>query len=343
MRWSNITEVAIPPLALSLGDPAGIGPELICEAWVRRVEEDLPPFAVAGGAGVLQAAAEARGLDVPICMVASMTEVTECFDDALPVFAGNDAEYRPGAPDKRGAQAALGSLRTATEMAVEGKAAAVVTGPVSKALLAEVGFAHPGQTEFLSSACGRPADEAVMMLAGPSLRAVPLTVHCALADVPKRLTSDLIVARARVVDAALRRDFGIPSPRLAVAALNPHAGEHGLMGHEESEVIAPAIERLQAEGIDATGPHPADSLFAPRARETYDVALAMYHDQALVPLKALDFDAGVNVTLGLPIVRTSADHGTAFAIAGQRLADPGATIAAIRLAGEAAARRASAQ
>jgi 4-hydroxythreonine-4-phosphate dehydrogenase len=228
-------------------------------------------------------------------------------------------------------------------MAVEGKAAAVVTGPVSKALLAEVGFTHPGQTEFLSSACGRPVDEAVMMLAGPSLRAVPITVHCALAEVPKRLTSELIVARARVVDAALRRDFGIPAPRIAVAALNPHAGENGLMGHEESEIIAPAIEQLQAEGIDATGPHPADSLFAPRARETYDVALAMYHDQALVPLKALDFDAGVNVTLGLPIVRTSADHGTAFAIAGKRLADPGATIAAIRLAGEAAVRRASAQ
>lgn len=341
MRWSSITDLA--PLAVSLGDPAGVGPELICEAWARRQDEGLPAFAVAGGAEIVRAAAERRGIAVPVEIVASLTEAEECFARALPVLTGPDGNYSPGVPDKLGAQVALSSLRQATALATEGEAAGVVTGPVSKMLLAEVGFVHPGQTEFLASACGLPPEAAVMMLAGPSLRAVPLTVHCALAEVPRRLTRDLIVDRARTVDAAMKHDFGIAAPRIAVAALNPHAGENGLMGGEESTIIAPAIERLRAEGIEASGPHPADSLFAPRARETYDVALAMYHDQALVPLKALDFDAGVNVTLGLPIVRTSADHGTAFAIAGKRLADPGATIAAIRLAGEAARRRADAK
>ena len=179
-----------------------------------------------------------------------------------------------------------------------------------------------------------------MMLAGPTLRTVPLTVHIPLADVPARLTRELIVSRSRIVAAALRQDFGIAAPRLALCGINPHAGEEGRMGREEIEVIAPAIAALRLEGIDATGPHPADTLFAPHKRSTYDVAIAMYHDQALVPLKTLDFDSGVNVTLGLPIVRTSPDHGTAFDIAGKGIADPGAMIAAIRMAGECAVRRA---
>jgi len=225
-------------------------------------------------------------------------------------------------------------------LAVAGEAGGVVTGPIAKARLAEVGFAFPGQTEFVAHACGVDAQDAVMLLAGPSLRTVPITVHCALAEVPGLLSKELIVRRARIVARAMRTDFGIASPRLAIAALNPHAGEDGRMGDEERRIIAPAIAALRAEGIDATGPHPADSLFAPRARATYDVAIAMYHDQALVPLKALDFDQGVNMTLGLPIVRTSPDHGTAFAIAGKGIADPGATIAAIKMAGEAAALRA---
>jgi len=226
-------------------------------------------------------------------------------------------------------------------LALSGEAGGVVTGPVAKALLAEVGFDLPGQTEFVARACGVAAEDAVMMLAGPSLRTVPLTVHVALAAVPQILSTELIVRRARIVAEGLRRDFGIRSPRLAICALNPHAGENGRMGDEEQRIIAPAIATLRSEGINASGPHPADSLFASRARSTYDVAIAMYHDQALVPLKALDFDRGVNMTLGLPVVRTSPDHGTAFAIAGKRLADAGATIAAIRMAGEAAARRAS--
>jgi 4-hydroxythreonine-4-phosphate dehydrogenase len=215
----------------------------------------------------------------------------------------------------------------------------VVTAPIAKARLAEVGFAHPGQTEFVAEACGAAPEDAVMMLAGPSLRTVPLTVHMPLAEAPSRITIELIRRKVAIVDRAMRRDFGISRPRLAVAALNPHAGEERRFGDEEQRIIAPAIAALRQFGIDATGPHPADALFAPHERSRYDVAICMYHDQALIPLKALDFDEGVNVTLGLPIVRTSPDHGTAFAIAGKRQANPGATIAAIRLAGECAARR----
>ena len=327
-------------LVVSLGDPAGVGPELIVAAWAAREAELLPPFVVAGGAEVLAAAAQTRGLSVPVREVFHPAEALECFDFMLPVLAGTDGDYTPGAPDQAGAELALASLTEATELAHNGDCWGLVTAPIAKSLLAEVGFLHPGQTEFVAAACGVAAEDAVMMLAGPSLRTVPLTVHVALSAVPGLITADLIVRKARIVAKALAQDFGIDHPRLAIAALNPHAGEDGRMGLEDAAVIAPAIAALQAEGIDATGPHPADALFTPRARATYDAALCMYHDQALVPLKALDFDAGVNVTLGLPIVRTSPDHGTAFGIAGKNLADPGATIAAIRMAGEIAARRA---
>ncbi|MGX7895874.1 4-hydroxythreonine-4-phosphate dehydrogenase PdxA [Tsuneonella sp. HG222] len=340
MRWSSITDAL--PLAVSLGDPAGVGPELICEAWARREAEGLPPFFVCGGAGLLRDAARRRGLAVDPARIGTPQEAAACFATALPVLGDEDCAYRPGAPDRAGARFALGSLDAATHWAVSGAAGAVVTGPIAKSLLAEVGFAHPGQTEFVAAASGVAAEDAVMLLAGPSLKAVPLTVHCALSEVPARLSTELIVRRARIVHAAVRNDYGIDAPRIAIAALNPHAGENGRMGREENEIIAPAIAALRAEGIDATGPHPADTLFAPRARANYDVAIAMYHDQALVPLKALDFDQGVNVTLGLPIVRTSPDHGTAFDIAGRGIADAGATIAAIRMAGEIAARRAAA-
>jgi 4-hydroxythreonine-4-phosphate dehydrogenase len=325
------------PLVVSLGDPAGVGPELIAAAWAAREAELLPPFVVAGGASVLAAAAEARGLSVPVREVFHPAEALDLFGLVLPVLAGADGDYTPGAPDRAGAELALASLSEATELT---RCSGLVTAPIAKALLAEVGFDHPGQTEFVAAACGVAAEDAVMMLAGPSLRTVPLTVHVALYAVPGLITRDLIVAKARIVARALAQDFGLAAPRLAIAALNPHAGENGRMGHEDAAIIAPAIAILRAEGIDASGPHPADALFTPRARATYDAALCMYHDQALVPLKALDFDEGVNVTLGLPIVRTSPDHGTAFGIAGKALADPGATIAAIRMAGEIAARRA---
>lgn len=328
------------PLAVSLGDPAGIGPEIIAESWARRTEAGLAPFFVTGGAQVLAAAAAQRGIDVPVEVVDTPQQALGLWDRALPVFGNTAGEYRPGAADDSGAALALFALMNATTLALAGHAAGVVTAPVSKAQLARVGFTQPGQTEFLADACDLPHDDAVMMLAGPSLRAVPLTVHCALAEVPGLLSIELIARRARIVARALERDFGLAAPRIAVCGLNPHAGEGGKFGDEEARIIAPAIDMLRSEGMDITGPHPADALFTPRARATYDAALAMYHDQALVPLKALDFDAGVNVTLGLPIVRTSPDHGTAFDIAGKALADPGAMIAALKLAGELAARRA---
>ncbi|WP_374406104.1 4-hydroxythreonine-4-phosphate dehydrogenase PdxA [Pelagerythrobacter sp.] len=328
------------PLVLSLGDPAGVGPELVAEAWARREAESLPPFVVAGGAGVLRAAARSRGIDLPVAAISDIREAAAFWHRALPVLGDADGEWTPGAPCREGAALALASLEAATRLAVTHDAAAIVTAPIAKARLAEVGFDHPGQTEYVAAACGIAAQDAVMMLAGPRLRAMPLTVHVALADVPRLLTTELIVRRARIAAAALERDFGLSQPRLALAGLNPHAGEDGRFGSEEAQTIAPAVAILRDEGIDATGPHPADAMFTPRARARYDAALCMYHDQALIPLKALDFDEGVNVTLGLPVVRTSPDHGTAFDIAGQNLADPGATITAIRMAGECAARRA---
>ncbi|NCP23331.1 MAG: 4-hydroxythreonine-4-phosphate dehydrogenase PdxA [Erythrobacter sp.] len=328
------------PLAVSLGDPAGIGPEIIVESWARRHEKGLAPFFVTGGPGLLEQASTARGIECPILRIDDPAKAVECFDEGLPVLGQEDASYRPGMPDDAGAALALGSLAEAVRMALLGKASGVVTAPVAKAQLARVGFEFPGQTEFLAAACGLGPDEVVMMLAGPSLRAVPVTVHCALADVPRLLDTEKIAAKARIVASALSRDFGIEAPSIAVCGLNPHAGEGGKFGHEERDIIAPAIEIVRSEGIAITGPHPADALFTPRARQTYDAALAMYHDQALVPLKALDFDEGVNVTLCLPIVRTSPDHGTAFDIAGKGLADPGAMMAALRMASAMAERRA---
>ncbi len=324
-----------------MGDPAGVGPELLAEAWLRRDEAGLAPFFAVGGAGLVAAAARQRGIDVPIARISDPAQAAGAFATALPVLGDADGAYAPGQPDRAGAALALASLTEAARLAFTGAAGGVVTGPIAKARLAEVGFAHPGQTEFVATACGIAPEDAVMMLAGPSLRTVPLTVHVALSQVPALLTAALIERRAVIVAQALRRDFGLARPRLAIAALNPHAGEDGRFGDEEARVIAPAIAALRAQGIDASGPHPADALFAPRARAGYDVALCMYHDQALVPLKALDFDNGVNVTLGLPVVRTSPDHGTAFAIAGQRIAHPGATVAAIRMAGDCARARAA--
>ncbi len=331
------------PIAISLGDPAGIGPELIAEAWARRRKAGLAPFFVLGGATVLAAASVRRGLDCPVHAISNAADAIDAFVHGLPVLAGEDAAYAPGAPDHAGARLALASLIDATRLAREGGAAALVTAPIAKVELAKVGFDFPGQTEFLAEACGAPAQNAVMMLAGPSLRTVPLTVHCALAEVPGLLSQELIIQKARIVAAALARDFGIDRPRLALTGLNPHASEGGKFGDEEARIIAPAVAELREEGIDASGPHSADTLFTPRSRATFDAALCMYHDQALIPLKALDFDEGVNVTLGLPIIRTSPDHGTAFDIAGKGIAGPGAMIAAIRMAGQMAARSAESQ
>lgn len=329
---------ASAPLAIALGDPAGIGPEVILGAWLRlRAERRAPPAFVVGGPTVLRAAAEALGLDYPIVPIADPAEALFASAAGLPVMAGLDAPWTPGAPSPEGAKLALASLSWATKFALSGVAAGLVTAPIAKSALAAIGWDYPGQTEFLADACGKPYRDAVMMLAGPSLRTVPLTVHVALADVPGLLSADLIIHKARIVAAGLHRDFGIAAPRLAIAALNPHAGENGQFGDEEARIIAPAIAALQAEGIDAFGPVPGDALFMPRARSSYDAALCMYHDQALIPLKALEVDEGVNVTLGLSVIRTSPDHGTAFDIAGKGLADPGAMAAAIMMAAEMAA------
>jgi 4-hydroxythreonine-4-phosphate dehydrogenase len=331
------------PLAISLGDPAGIGPEVILGAWARlRAERRAPPAFVVGGPELLRACAEGLGIDCPIVPIADPSEALFASAVGLPVLALIDGPWHPARPSPEGARLALTSLQLAAKCALAGVASGLVTAPVSKGALAAIGWDYPGQTEFLADACGRPYRDAVMMLAGPSLRTVPLTVHVALAEVPTLLSAELITHKARIVAAGLKRDFGIAQPRLAIAALNPHAGEGGQFGDEEARIIAPAIASLQAEGIAATGPVPGDALFTPRARQTYDVALCMYHDQALIPIKALEFDEGVNVTLGLPIIRTSPDHGTAYDIAGQGLADPGAMAASLRMAAEMAAARATA-
>jgi 4-hydroxythreonine-4-phosphate dehydrogenase len=333
----------LPPLALSMGDPAGVGPELAVQAWAAARELGLPPFVVVGSHAVISAAARAAGGAVPVERVTAPDQALALFADALPVIDVGHCDYTPGQPDDAGARAALDSLTLATALTCHGATAALVTGPIAKHQLARVGFDHPGQTEFVAAACDIAPDAAVMMLAGPHLRVVPVTVHVPLADVPRLLTTDLIATRATIAAHALRRDFGLADPRLVIAGLNPHAGEDGRMGYEDRDVIAPAVDRLRAAGISASGPHSADTLFHAEARAGYDLAVCMYHDQALIPIKLLDFDEGVNVTLGLPIVRTSPDHGTAFGIAGTGTARAGATIAAIRMAGACAARRAHAR
>lgn len=327
------------PLAYSIGDPAGIGPELAAAAWALRDAEALPQFFVVGSARVIEEAARGRRLNVPVRAVKTPDEVAGCFADALPVLDLADLPYRPGEPDDAGASLALSALATATGLVRSGAAGALITGPVAKSRLARVGFDHPGQTEFVAEACGITPGNAVMMLAGPSLRVVPITVHVALRDVPDLLSTELIRNRAAIAAAALVRDYGVSAPRLAVAGLNPHAGEDGRMGLEDRDIVAPAVALLREAGIDAFGPLPPDTMFHTEARAAYDVAICMYHDQGLIPMKALDFDAGVNVTLGLPIVRTSPDHGTAYGIAGTGVARVGPTIAAIRMAGECAMRR----
>jgi len=328
------------PLGLALGDPAGIGPEIICESYAQ-LKTTSRPFFVAGGEDVLRAAAKKRSVDCPLVAIGEPSEAPARFAEGLPVLAGADAAYTPGEPDEAGAALALHSLAEAVRCTLEGAAAAVVTAPVSKAQLGRVGFEYPGQTEFLAAVCGLAPDDAVMMLAGPTLRTVPLTVHVALADVPRLISSELVTHKARIVAAALKRDFGLALPRIAVAGLNPHAGENGQFGDEEARVIEPAIESLREEGFEVTGPVPGDALFTPLIRPTFDVALCMYHDQALIPIKAIEFDQGVNVTLGLPIIRTSPDHGTAFDIAGAGRANPNAMMAAIRMADDCATARAN--
>jgi 4-hydroxythreonine-4-phosphate dehydrogenase len=322
------------PLAISIGDPAGVGPEIVAKSWEVRRQHSIPTFFVVGDRAAIAAVWQG-----PCATITSPAEAASCFDQALPVLqVGGGQPVQPGKPGLAGAHIALDSLELAVGLTRSGAAGALVTGPVSKSQLYAVGFTHPGQTEFVAERCGVSSDTVAMMLVGPTLRTVPVTTHLALRDVPDALSTELILSKARTTIKGLQRQFGIAEPRLAVAGLNPHAGEAGTLGREEIEIVVPAIQRLQDEGFQVSGPHAADAMFHRRMRATYDAALCLYHDQALVPLKTLYFDEGVNMTLGLPIVRTSPDHGTGFGIAGRNIAEPGAMIAALTTAGTCAER-----
>ena len=325
------------PLAVSLGDPAGIGPEVVGKCWDHRGRFGLPPFVAIGDPRSLAAV-----WDGPIAAIDDPREADSAFDVGLPILSLASVEAGvPGHPSVAGAHCSLDALELAVGLARSGSAAAVVTGPVSKQQLYAIGFTHPGQTEFVAERCGVSPANVAMMLAGPTLRTVPVTTHIPFDEVTNTLSPGLIEARGRAALRGLQRNFGIADPRLAVAGINPHAGEGGSLGREEIDLIMPAIEALRAEGWRVTGPHPADTMFHAAARAKYDAALCMYHDQALIPLKALHFEDGVNITLGLPIIRTAPDHGTAFDIAGQDRADPRAMAAAIRCAAESAIHRAA--
>lgn len=323
------------PFAVTCGDPAGIGPEIIGKSWKLRRSSKLQPFFVVGNFE------DFRNIDdLPVQQIDEPKQALDVFDKALPVFNIHTSDAAvPGEPSLDGAQCALHALEIACGLTRSGDAGAIVTAPVSKSQLYKVGFRYPGQTEFVSERCGIARENAVMMLAGPSLRVVPMTTHIALKDVPSHLTRELIIAHAKTARKAMIRNFAIMDPRIAVAGLNPHAGEDGNLGDEERKVMQPAIDILRAEGMTITDPLPADTLFHEDARAKYDVVLCPYHDQALVPLKTLHFFDGINMTLGLPIVRTSPDHGTAFGIAGQNIADPRSMIAALQMAATAVSNR----
>ncbi len=326
------------PLALTMGEPAGIAGEIAIKAWHAPDGRPVPAFCVIGDPDWLRAETHRVKSHLHVVEVGSMAEAGKRFFEGLPVLPERLAvKASPAKADARNADAVIASIRKAVALAQSGEAGGVVTNPIHKATLYGAGFKFPGHTEYLAELCG--GAKPVMMLAIEGLRVVPVTVHLSLAEACRALTTDAIVAAAAGAHEALTRDFGIAAPRLAVAALNPHAGEGGAMGVEEQTIIAPAIAELQKRGIDAKGPHPADTLFHAAARTRYDAAICMYHDQALIPLKTLDFAGGVNVTLGLPIVRTSPDHGTAFDIAGQDKADPSSLLAALRLAARIAAQR----
>jgi 4-hydroxythreonine-4-phosphate dehydrogenase len=338
------------PLALTMGEPAGIGGEIALQAWLRR-GEGVPAFYVIDDPGRLAALAGRLGWRVPLHTLAGPREVAHdanhdagaIFAEALPVLpVGGAPRAAPGRPDPSDAPLVIGAIDAAVAQVRSGQAAAVVTNPINKDALYRAGFRHPGHTEYLAELAGTGAS-AVMMLACPQLRVVPVTIHLALRQAVEQLSGAAIVHAGRVTNEALIRDFGIAAPVLAVAGLNPHAGEAGALGREDIDIIAPAIAELRAAGIDARGPLAADTMFHAAARRGYDAALCMYHDQALIPVKTIDFDGAVNVTLGLPFIRTSPDHGTAFDIAGRGIARPDSLIAALRLAAQMAARQMAAR
>ena len=323
------------PLALTIGEPAGIGPDIAIAAWLKRRELDLPAFYLVGDSTFIAERARALGTPVETADVEA-EDAIGIFAEALPVVAtGVKATAKPGRPDDSSAQTAIASIRHAVADVIEGRASAIVTNPIAKSVLYRAGFSHPGHTEFLAqlaAAIGGTVPHPVMMLWSPDLAVVPVTIHLSLRDAIAQLTTELIVKTGRIVAADLRARLGIARPRLVISGLNPHAGEDGALGSEDIEIIAPAVATLHNDGIAVRGPLPADTMFHEAARKTYDCAICMYHDQALIPIKTLAFDDGVNVTLGLPFIRTSPDHGTAFDIAGTGRANPSSLIAALRLA-----------
>ena len=327
------------PLALTSGEPAGIGPDITLKAWLRREELKLPPFYLLGDRDLLDGRARALGVKVKTADVRA-EDAAGVFPDALPIVSiGCRATAQPGRPDHTSADAAIASIRQAVAETAAGRASAVVTNPIAKSVLYNAGFRHPGHTEFLAelAASGGKTPQPVMMLWSPALAVVPVTIHVPLREAISRLSTELIVTTAHIVVADLKTRFGLAQPRLAVSGLNPHAGEDGSLGGEEKTIVTPAIEILRDQGIEIRGPVPADTMFHEAARKTYDCAICMYHDQALIPIKTVAFDEAVNVTLGLPFIRTSPDHGTAFDIAGTGRANPSSLIAALRLAARIAA------
>ena len=334
-----IRKAPVPaPLALTMGEPAGVGGEIALMAWAKRRALGLPPFYMIDDPQRLAALARRIGIKVKIAPIARPAEANAAFASSLPVLAVRLAKaVEAGHPSPNNGPCILQSMDMAVDAALSGGASAVVTNPIHKETLYRAGFRHPGHTEYLAERTG--AGASVMMLVVPGLRVVPVTVHLALKDALAGLTSEKIVACGRIAAAALKRDFGLKRPRLAVAGVNPHAGESGALGREEIDIVRPAVEQLRALGITVTGPEPADTMFHRAARRGYDAAICMYHDQALVPLKTIDFFGGGNVALGLPIVRTSPDHGTAFGIASTSTARPDSLIAALKLAAKLAAQR----
>ena len=329
------------PLAVTMGEPAGIGGEIALKAWLDR-RGGIPPFYVIDDPERLTALAQHLGWPVRIRSIDTPDRALAAFGDALPVVPiGMPVYAQPARPDPSDAPAILGAIQNAVRDVRSGRAAALVTNPIHKDSLYRAGFHHPGHTEYLVELAGT-SETPVMMLVCPGLRVVPVTIHLPLRRAIETLSTAAIVDAGRITDAALRRDFGVDAPILAVAGLNPHAGEGGSLGREEVDIVTPAVAEMRAAGIDARGPLPPDTMFHAEARRNYDAALCMYHDQALIPIKTIDFHGGVNVTLGLPFVRTSPDHGTAFAIAGQGSARADSLIAALRLAAEMAARRGAA-
>ena len=322
------------PLALTIGEPSGIGPDITIAAWLKRNAENLPPFYLIGDADLIRRRAALLGVSIEIAEV-SPQEAAGIFPRVLPIAPnGHIATGTPGKPDATSAWAAIASIEQAVADVKAGIASAVVTNPIAKSVLYSAGFKHPGHTEFLAELAAKDgkAPKPVMMIWSETLAVVPVTIHLPLREAVTDLTTELIVETARIVATDMQRLLGLRSPRLAIAGLNPHAGEGGTLGKEDDAIVAPAVEQLRRDGIEVRGPLPADTMFHAAARKTYDCAICMYHDQALIPVKTLAFDSGVNVTLGLPFIRTSPDHGTAFDIAGTGRANPSSLIAALHLA-----------